>query len=882
MIAAMSSTNRISALHNSKFCIGIDLGTSNSALAYFDREKQSQPIQIFRIPQVGKHGHEEFLPLLPSSIFLEEDGQRLVGTQALALGSKVPTRCVLSAKSWLCNVSANRKEKVLPFEVADASIRLSAVQASSLFLLHIREMWNRQMAKNKPDLALEEQEIVLTVPASFDELARALTVEAATIAGFKHLTLLEEPQAAFYNRLLEYGTEGFVEGDSILVCDVGGGTTDFSLIHVVENLELRRMAVGKHLLLGGDNMDYALKAILEARAAQHLDTNQQHMLLSEARLAKEAFFNDPKKEFHSVFITGSGSKVVGGSLNLSLSRKEVEETLVEGFFGIYPFEEAIELKKGSAVRQMGLAYETEASITKQLAHFLYKNKCATKPTYVLFNGGSLKPVVFQKRIVESLDLWFKDQKPVQILPSSSLDLAVAKGAAYYAKVRGQPDYVIKGGTPRSYYLEIEMGGEKKALTLLPRGTNEGTKLVSEKVFSLTANQPVVFQLLHSHTRLNDQAGDLIPIVEEEMTRLSPIHTRCQYGKKEQKEQIEVQLEITLTPIGILELALVAKNTPHKWKLEFQVQGDIQEKRLFDAMVDEGSLKLASQELQEAFSVGSQNKLVSVMGNLESVLKTEKNQFPPSILRALFETLLSQASKRHLAAHYEVRFWNLAGFFLRPGMGYPMDEFRIKQLWKLILEDLKRPKSEEVQLQQWICYRRISAGLSKGCQIQLYNELNSYKLKKKGYAYAEHLRALASLELIDIPAKIKMGNNLLKKIVSGDGENCDYWALGRVGSRELFHGSAANVIPAKTCEEWILTLLDKPQAQNPQLPFTLALLARKTGCPQIDLSQQLIAKIAPHMADLQDLIITERPLTHQEQDRFFGDALPPGLSLSVGG
>ena len=300
-----------------------------------------------------------------------------------------------------------------------------------------------------------------------------------------------------------------------------------------------------------------------------------------------------------------------------------------------------------------------------------------------------------------------------------------------------------------------------------------------------------------------------------------------------------------------------------------------EKRFTDETLDSASLAAAQIEIQEAFAVGAQAKLETLMPTLERLLEQERKKWSPSLLRALFEKLFEQVDKRLLSSQYESRFWNLAGFFLRPGMGYPLDDYRIKQLWKIILADFKKPKSEDVQLQQWICFRRIAAGLSKGQQIQLFQDLSNSKVKKTGYAYAEHLRALAALELVEIPGKIKLGNTLVKKIGSGLGEPCDYWAIGRLGARLLFHGTAANVIPRTICEEWVHALLKSPK--NDHLPFALALLARKINIPSLDLSPTLLDQIAPFLQS-QDLSELDQTLTHKEQERIFGDSLPLGLIL----
>lgn len=858
-----------------KYCIGIDLGTTHSAVAYVNKSD----IKLFKIPQLNEQGVIEALPTLPSFHYLagqEElpNSDFAVGEWARGQGSKTPTRLIHSAKSWLSNSAASRKERILPFEAADVERRLSPVEASASYLRHIREAWNAHFED-----PLEDQEVVLTVPASFDEVARSLTVEAANEAGISRLTLLEEPQAAFYNWLMEHEKEldTFKEKETILICDIGGGTTDFSLI-TYTSTGFQRMAVGKHLLLGGDNMDAALCHYLES---DPLDTTQWLALKHQVRAAKEAILSGEQKV--SLWIPGKGSQVVGGGKGLELTKEEVFPLLLEGFFGLYDFDQARRLDRGSGIRKMGLPYERESSITKHLAAFLSHS---AKPTYLLFNGGAMKPAAFQERIIQSLERWFPDAPPVKILPSSSLDLAVARGAAYYGRVRQGEGIRISGGSPRAYYLQID---ENEVITLLPRGVEEGTELTSDKTFLLLPNTPVSFQLYHSHTRLGDQPGTLLPVEEEAMTPLPPIQTVLRFGTQQQ-ERIPVKLTLRLTEVGTLELWLQSECTVHRWKLEFQLRGYTKEKRLEDETFEDSFLEPAKKALIDAFALGGQAQLKMLMTTLENKLEKPRNQWAPSLLRGLFETLLTQAKKRDLSPIYASRFWNLAGFFLRPGCGYPLDDHRIKELWKLFLAD--SIQAEEVSIQKWICYRRIAPGLSKGQQMQIYNELFPlvYDKKKKrlivkrkgGYAYCEQVRALAALELIDISLKIKLGDALVERIVYGHGEACDFWALGRLGARSLLYGSAANVIPAKKCEEWISRLT---KISEPQLAFALALLARKTDFREGNLSAASIEKVKKYLTDLGEvselaLLDHENELTLADQERCFGDSLPCGLLVNL--
>ncbi len=851
--------------------VGIDLGTTNSAVAYFD----GASIKHFRIPQLNAHGVIEPLSSLPSFLYLAQSEElpssdHAVGEWAREQGAKVPTRLIQSAKSWLSNPAANRKEKILPFEAADEARRLTPVEASSAYLRHIKEAWEKHFKE-----PLEDQEIVLTVPASFDEVARALTVEAAHLAGIPRLNLLEEPQAAFYNWLRAHETHSLKEGETILVCDVGGGTTDFSLIEVLPSGSFQRMAVGKHLLLGGDNMDAALCHYIETQLEEEFDTEQWLVARHQARMAKEAILGGEGR--FSIWIPGKGSHVVGGGKGLEVTEEEVFSILLEGFFGLYDFESAQKLTQGSGIRKIGLPYEREPSITKHLAHFL---RHSAKPTYVLFNGGSMKPALFQERIVASLDRWFGGE-PTRVLPSSSLDLAVALGAAYYGKEGAR----VKSSSPRAFYLEIDKG---QVVTLLPRGTDAGTERTSQHAFSLLPNTPVSFQLLHSHTRLGDREGDVLPFQEDEMTPLPPIQTVLRFGAN-QSDRIPVKLTIKLTDIGTLELWLQSEQSEHRWKLEFQLSGYTQEENLKDETFDVTYLEPAKEALLEAFAVGNGAKLKALMPTLENMLESPRTQWSPSILRGLFEPLLAQSEKRTLSSSYAARFWNLSGFLLRPGRGVPLDDFRIKQLWKILLLDAKNSVDEEVQIQKWICYRRIAAGLTKGQQMQIYSELFPlvYDKKKRrlivkrkgGYAYAEQLRALASLELIETSLKEKLGEALVERIVSGQGEPCDFWALGRLGARQLLYGSVGNVVSPKICEEWVERLM---KISEPELAFPLALMGRKTDCREVNLSSVTVEEIKfyleKHSKEDLELLTQERELTLHEQERCFGDSLPSGLQL----
>nr|MCH9704256.1 hsp70 family protein [Chlamydiota bacterium] len=711
--------------------VGIDLGTTNCAVHYFDGGQ----LHSFKID-----GQE----LLPSSLYLGEP--TLVGQKAKEEGTLVPTRLVHSAKSWLANPAALREERILPVDFDQKQV--SPLEATTALLSYIRDAWNR-----KHDL-LEEQEVVVTVPASFDEVARSLTLEAAKRAGLTNITLLEEPQAAFYAWM---GKKELPLGSTILVCDIGGGTTDFSLIDVVEN-GFRRMAVGRHLLLGGDNIDHAL--------AHKIGCDNVHAV----RHAKEKMLT--AGEPVTFFVEGKGSSIMGGK-RFTLSPADLD---LDGFFGIEPFEEAQQIQKSSGIKRVGLAFEAEPSFTKQLAHFLARNK---KPTHLLFNGGALKPQIFQTRIATALRNWFGE---IEVLESDSLDLAVSRGAAIFA---AKKDQRISGGSARGFYLGLEVGGQKKALSLVARGCEEDSWYIPEQLFRLRTNQEVTFELFSSNTRLFDEPGTIVDI--EDMTLLPPICTLLKMGKQ---KEIDVHLKVHFTSVGTLELWLASDSSDHSWKLDFSIRGG-DEVRIEETK-QIGELDPAVELIRNAFSPGQEALLKGIMKQLEQILGAPKNSWSPSILRTLFSALIQQADKRHLSSDYGSRFWNLAGFFIRPGYGHPLDEERTKELWKLHLSD--KALCEEVELQKWIALRRAAGGLSKGHQIQLFNQLLPTIWSKKGldakkeYHFSEKLRCLASLELVNHDQKIKLGRAILQRLQDDKAKPFDYWALGRLGARVPLYGS----------------------------------------------------------------------------------------------
>jgi molecular chaperone DnaK (HSP70) len=548
--------------------IGIDLGTTNCALAY----TAGEAIELFAIPQFVHAGEIREELLLPSFTYLEP-GEAIVGVLAQRKGLENAGRLVSSAKSWLCHAGIDRTAAILPPNAPDGVEKISPVEASRLYLKHLREQWN---AKH-PELPFDSHQVLVTVPASFDPVARDLTLKAAGQAGYEDIILLEEPQAAFYNWIERHPEwrEQVHAGDLILVIDIGGGTTDFTLIAVKDQdgeVALERVAVGDHILLGGDNIDAALAHTVAATLPKKLDALQFHGLWQQCRAAKEKLLEEGGKEKdQAITILGRGTGVVGGSMKTKLSRETVERLLLDGFLPQVQVSEAPE-GRPSGLMEFGLPYAADAAITKHLAHFLHRQ--SAKPTHVLFNGGVLNAKIVRDRILEVLNSWLP--APVTPLAADDLMHAVARGAAYYGRVRQGKGLRVRGGVPRTYYIGLEtampavpgMRPPLKALTVVPFGMEEGTEHhIRDRQFALRIGDRAQFRFFQSIERRDDRAGEVIEEIAPEMEELAPVEVLLQ---GEPGETVPVTLESIVTETGMLELWFVA-NDGRKWKLEFNVR-----------------------------------------------------------------------------------------------------------------------------------------------------------------------------------------------------------------------------------------------------------------------------------------------------------------------
>ncbi|MCB1907138.1 MAG: Hsp70 family protein [Rhodocyclaceae bacterium] len=611
-------------MSDTRFAIGIDLGTTHCALSYVDiaTSDGEQAVQHGQsIPQLTGPGAVEDLDLLPSFLYLphaEEfpsgelglpwrgDNDCAIGELARSRGAHTPIRLVSSAKSWLCHPGVDRRAAILPVDAPAEVSRLSPLEASLRYLGHLRAAWDFA----HPDAPFAEQDVTVTIPASFDPAARDLTAEAAAAAGCAQLTLLEEPQAALYSWIQRSGGQWRKQvkpGDVILVADVGGGTSDFSLIAVIErdgNLELTRIAVGNHILLGGDNMDLALAYAVTRKLAEQgtrLDAWQIRALTHACRAAKETLLSDAAQDVVPLVVPSRGSKLVGGSIRSEISRDELNAILLDGFFPVTAIDEQPQSRARGGLTQVGLPYAQDAAVTRHLAAFLSRQAGATAelegfdsrqpagasflhPTALLFNGGVFKSADLAGRVTETLNAWLAAEggEPVRVLEGADLDLAVARGAAYYGYVRRGRGVRIRGGTASAFYVAVESalpavpGIEPpvEALCLAPFGMEEGTEAeLPTREFGLVVGEPVHFRFFGSTVRRQDVVGTTLDFWEpDELQELEEIQATLPSEGRSPGEVVRVRLQARVTEAGTLELEALPQGGGERWKVEFDVRG----------------------------------------------------------------------------------------------------------------------------------------------------------------------------------------------------------------------------------------------------------------------------------------------------------------------
>jgi molecular chaperone DnaK (HSP70) len=876
--------------------IGIDLGTTNSALAYIDErdadDRDFPPLHIFETPQLVASGRVEARRTLPSFLFLEE-GQP-VGVYAREQGALVPTRLVHSAKSWLSNPDVDRTAKILPWDSQETGRVLSPVEVSSRFLAKFREEWDR--AKGIP---LAGQDIVLTVPASFDEEARELTVMAAREAGLEKLTLLEEPAAAFYSWIahnLAASRKQLFDGQTVLVCDVGGGTSDFSLIKVSREgdmVNFTRTAVGRHLLLGGDNLDLTLAWLVETKLGAQLSIRQRSGLRRQCSAAKERLLNDPHLKSVEITVLGSGSSLIGKSLKTEILREEALELALDGFLPFSERGEKPKEEKRSLFRELGLPYVTDPAITRHLNEFL--EPTGESPDAILFNGGFFIPEILRERVADVVGKW-TGRRP-EIFENVDLDLAVARGAAYYSYVRSTGSGVlVRGGLPRTYYIGLGevRDGKFPAVTLVPRGAEEGAAIqIDNDALQLVANRPVSFRLYSSLTRTDDAVGQFLEFDAEDpdLHMHAPLNAVIRFGKKAEERLIPVRLGARLTEVGTLESWCESKISENRWNLQFELRkkAAVPAERKAAAVVSEKALKASLDLIAQVFSVSGKSPVApeELPAKLEQTMGLGKNSWPLSAIRQMADTFLSSTDGRKKSPAFEMRWLNLAGFCLRPGFGYPGDDFRIEQARRIYSAGLTHANQVQCEIDWWIFWGRVAGGLNRNQQTDIYQRISGFLLPRgkqkpprvNSSLYREMWRTASSLELLPIGVKTELGDGLIKRIKSGDFKESELWCLMRLGARKLFYGPINLVVPPATVSRWVAAVLNLPAAGD-----ALAAMARHTGDPTRDVPDATRDSVRAKLSTLPHADRLLAVLDGEEEDdstlgRIFGEELPSGLVLS---
>ncbi len=818
-----------------RFIVGIDLGTTNSAVCYLDTQTEPSDIHLFSIPQLVAPGMIESRDTLPSSVYcpstnefppesiahpwgLTIDAEKkrkkqsgvetgFVGVFARDYGCEVSGHLITSSKSWLCHGGVDRTAAILPWNGSEDIDKSSPVDASAKILSHIRAAWNSQF----PDYPLELQDIVLTLPASFDEVARELTVKAASRAGLPKIVLIEEPQAAFYawmnlhpqpsfaatffdetqnswknpsfdgnlsrkeqeSRKRRVDEEIIHSDQKILVCDIGGGTSDFTLIQTCTEsdgrLRFHRVAVGEHLILGGDNQDLALAKYIEDKLTEHgkkrLDSREWTLLIQKSRAIKELLFSDTAPESYTVHLNSGGRRLLSGGKTCELKCDEVRKFILDGFFP-YVSLDAMPQHKRIGFQEFGLPYAADPAITKHLASFLASHRHVTipgkvtdrsqpeqfshdsaRPDVILFNGGLFESSLIRQRIVETVQNWFRtkeepDWSP-KVLASDRLDLAVARGAVYYGNVRRGHGTKISAQLARTYYIGVDTntGTEEcsvhkninssgvSMICLVPAGIETGEELViSHPEFELRLAEPVEFPLYVSSTRLTDSAGEFFQLSAEQVTSLAPIRTVLKIGKKRTAETVRVQLTVKLSEIGTLELGCRTLDKTKHWRLEFDVRSATQTNVPLNettgeqlGIVDESVWNQCHQILFPVFGSSStatiSNKPSELMNLLENAMKIPRDEWIPSILRRIWSQLIEWELGRKKTAQHEARWLNLLGFSLRPGYGVAVDDWRVEETWKFVQGKLIHG-NDQCRIESFILWRRIAGGLSAGRQQTL--------------------------------------------------------------------------------------------------------------------------------------------------------------------
>lgn len=918
-----------------RFVVGIDLGTTHTVVAYADSGTRSQPeLRLFAIEQLVAPGEFAARPLLPSVRYHPAEGEfaeldialpwatdhftdpvntPVIGELARKLGAKSQGRTVHSAKSWLSHAAVDRHAPILPWGAGEDVVKISPVLASASYLAYVRGAWNAGFT----DHPLEQQELILTIPASFDEMARTLTLEAAHLAGLKKARLVEEPQAVFYDWLWtnrENLKDSLQDIRLLMVCDIGGGTCDFTLIRVrFEDSEpiLDRIGVGDHLMLGGDNIDLTLAHLVEKRLTaegQKLSSANLYQLIEQCRSLKEKLLGPDATDSGKVTLLGTGSRLIGAARSVELSRSEVESIVLDGFFPVTGLDRRLERKR-SGVVEFGLPYVADPAISRQLAAFLKDHENVAReaqegdqadivPDAILLNGGMFRSARITERVIEILSAW--TNKKLRQLENPKPQLAVAFGAVAYGLARRGRHIKIGGGSARHYFLQVDEGGNEKTrgVCILPAGSGEGQEIrFSDRTFLLRLGEPVRFHLLSSTEDRPTRAGELVDLDDEKFISLPPLAVSLDSDTQDRKQQT-VELAVSLTEFGILQIQCVAKDSvdDQRWDVHFQLRGKL------SGLDSDHSLPAnyhaARQHIIEVFGHKSEQKTDQTVKGLRSTLEKllgNRNTWDSPLIRELFGVFLECAKNRRRSANHERVWLSLSGFCLRPGFGVVLDDWRVDQLWRIYNQSPQFVNESQNWAQWWTLWRRLAGGLNEPRQRQIYQDIAKFlnpATARQGrtakdiskQSYEDIVRLAGVLERLPVSDKIRIGEWLIKRLEKASEPEQSWWALGRIGARVPFHGSIHTVIPPHTASQWLGVLLAQDWKKSPHIGFAATILGRMSGDRERDLGAEERLRILNKLQESKapqswiQLIGEVTELEESDAKRIFGEALPPGLKL----
>jgi molecular chaperone DnaK (HSP70) len=862
-----------------RYSIGIDLGTTHCALSYIDSKDLNKTINNLDIIQTSSLGEIIEQKLLPSVIFIPpNDSECSVGYFAELERSAMPDRVVHSAKSWFVHDSIDINQKFLPFgsDVIPSERKYSPLVAATKYLEIIKKSWNIKF----PDYPLASQGVTVTVPASFDVLATENTLKAAINAGFSEDTiLLEEPHAAFLS-FLHYNREFYncnLKNQAplnLLVIDVGGGTTDFSLFLLEAEGDIERIAVGPHLLIGGDNFDLAIAKVAESlfkeKYNKSLSTKQWSLILYQAKKAKEQILSDMPSEEVDFNIPTDGSDIFAENISVSILSKEIIQLLINGFFPKIEKIKSLPISK-VGLRSFGLAYESNPAITYHLLSFIEKRKIHA----ILCTGGTLTPKFLQihlKKIINDAQGF----EPL-LLPNNDLFLAVATGAALFQNEKISGIHEIKTGYPANLYLLLPSEQGDKLLCILPRGTQIGSNFNYKSQLLALLGREVKISIFLNNTRDHDRSGDILNPQDIQCSPFPTLSTILECNIKEKGKSVFVNLVSEYTELGRLKFSLFEQNTSRSWDLLLNLSNR-------DANSENNDLSISdfgfpTTVISKYYGKDKQFNQLSprkIFAELEEEIKLPRKDWTVSLLRSIWNDLQQGITRRGRSLHHELQFFNLAGFVLRPGYGFELDEFRIKDLWRCHSLGLAHPKERQIILSYLIMWRRVAGGLSFQQQEYLYQEL-------KDDSDLESIRLIATLERLPVKVRLKFAWYIVELIVSKvKYANHLWWCLTRLISRMPVYGGIDSTLPPNE----VLKMYDKLE-NIPTIKMERAFYEtfiqgfRYTGVREVDIPEDFRLTLVNslqgkgfNLTSLTEIIAHEK----SEVEKLIGENLPTGLRM----